>query len=581
MGSITNWVRLEPRCRDDDLNEAVHARIYDPLWMLARQWQAAEFQGEDTGSPMLARWRADSAPITRYYAGAIQKDTNVSAPRYDAKTMPLEALVERQPLRRPTGEGSLRWAVESGMHFLRMLDAQPMSRSYRPDFLARFALQPPTDAERTSVDAETLSYWKLMATRALDGRRLVAAFRDASGKRIPIPASLPVAAGDRAEVDGTINDWLAQHDTLFALPQTNAPDAWNSERLEYAFSIGGAPGNEEVPLTAAQYAEGHLDWHSVDYDPEINLGAAADKATTSLVRAVIPAPVTFRGAPAQRFWEMEDAAIDYGLLPAGPGDLPHLMLSEFATVFGNEWYVIPLDLDVGTLTKTRSLVITDSFGVQTLISPVNDPSKPQTGWSMFELSGIARKDTPAVRPRSNLLFLAPSLLKTIDSRPLEEVLFMRDEMANMAWAVEHVVQGAIENRLEPAAVPDAPQRTLPTPAGLPQYRLATDVPVNWTPLLPQRVADPPSLRLVRAAMLAPDGSNVIRRAQGELLNAAAKLALFDEEVPREGAKVTRQFEYTRWLGGSTLLWIGLRKQVGRGEGSSALRFDDAGSDTSG
>jgi hypothetical protein len=24
-----------------------------------------------------------------------------------------------------------------------------------------------------------------------------------------------------------------------------------------------------------------------------------------------------------------------------------------------------------------------------------------------------------------------------------------------------------------------------------------------------------------------------------------------------------------------LLWIGLRKQVGRGEGSSALRFDDA------
>ena len=581
MGSITSWVRLEPRCRDDDMNEAVHARIYDPLWMLARQWQAAEFQGEDTGSPVLARWRADSAAVTRYYAGAIKKDTNVSAPRYDAKTMPLEALVERQPLRRPTSEGSLRWAVESGMHFLRMLDTQPTSRSYRPDFLARFALQPPTDAERTSADAETLSYWKLMATRALDGRRLVAAFRDASGKRTPIPASLPVAPSDKAEVDGAINDWLAQHDTLFALPQSNAPDAWNPERLEYAFSIGGAPGNEEIPLTAVQYAEGHLDWHSVDYDPEINLGAAADKATTSLMRAVIPAPVTFRGAPAQRFWEMEDAAIDYGLLPAGPGDLPHLMLSEFATGFGNEWYVIPIDLDVGTLTKTRSLVITDSFGVQTLISPVNDSSKPQTGWSMFELSAVQRKDSVPMRPRSNLFFLAPSLLRTIDSRPLEEVLFMRDEMANMAWAVEHVVQGAIENRLEPAATPDPPQTTLPTPSALPRYRLATDVPSNWTPLLPQRVGDPPSLRLVRAGVLTPDGSNVIRDARGELLNAAVRLALYDEEVPREGVRVTRQFEHTRWLGGSTLLWIGLRKQVGRGEGSSALRFDDAASDSSG
>ena len=61
------------------------------------------------------------------------------------------------------------------------------------------------------------------------------------------------------------------------------------------------------------------------------------------------------------------------------------------------------------------------------------------------------------------------------------------------------------------------------------------------------------------------GSIRIRHAQGELLNAAAKLALFDEEVPREGVKVTRQFEHTRWIGGSTLL-VGRasRKQVGEG-----------------
>ena len=573
MGSITSWIRLEPRCRDDGLNEAVQARIYDPLWMLARQWQVAEFQGEDTGSPVVARWRGDSAPVTRYYAGAIKKGTRVYAPRYDARAMPLEALVERQPLHGAADQGSLRLAVESGMHFLRMLDAQPISRSYRADFLKLYALQPPTEAERAGADVETLSYWKLMASRALDARRVIAAFRDAAGERLPIPGTLPIAANDKAEVENVINQWLTQQDSLFALPQGDESDAWNSERLEYAFSIGGAPGGEEVPLTAAEYARGHLDWHSVDYDPEINLGAAADQASNPLVCTVMPAPVSFRGAPAQRFWEMEDRAIDYGLLPAAPGDIPQLMLSEFASGYGNEWYVIPIDLDVGTLTKTRSLVIVDSFGVQTLISPVNDPSKPATDWSMFELSGIQRKDTPPLRPRSNLLFLAPALLKTIDSRPLEEVLFMRDEMANMAWAVEHIVQGAIENRLEPGAVPDAPQAALRPPSALPQYRIGTDVPANWTPLLPQRVADPPSLRLVRAAMLAPDGSNVVRHAQGELLNAAPELKLFDEEIPREGVKVTRQFERARWIGGGTLLWVGLRKQVGRGEGSSALRFD--------
>jgi hypothetical protein len=572
MGSITSWIRLEPRCRDDDMTQAVHARVYDPLWLLARQWQTAEFQGEDTGTPVVARWRASSAPVTRYHAGAIPPNTSISAARYDARTVPLEALVERQPVAGPGNAGSVRLAVEFGLHFLRTLDAQPTSRSYRAAVLARFPLLPPSDAERASLDRETLSYWSLMAGRAPDARRLLAAVRDASGRRRPLPDDLGIDSADRAEIDHAIDDWLMQHDALFSRPRPEGDDAWNPERLEYAFSIAGAPGNEETPLTAVQYAEGHLDWHSVDVDFEINLGAAQDKAAVSIVRAVMPAPVTFRGAPAQRFWEFEDASIDYGLLPAGPGDLPHLLLSEFATNFGNAWYVIPIDLDIGTLTRSRSLVVTDTFGVQTLIAPVN--TRSHTGWSMFELSLVQRNGGPPPQPASNLFFLAPSLLRTLDGRPLEEVLFLRDEMANMAWAVERVVEGPIEQRVETAVDPDAPASAAGAPSAVPRYRLATDVPANWIPLLPQRSADG-SLRLVRAAMLAPDGSNTSRHARGALLNATARLALFDEEIPREGIRVTRQFQHTRWLDGRTILWMGVRKQVGRGEGSSALRFDDA------
>ena len=235
MGSITSWVRLEPRCRDDEMREGVHARVYDPLWLLARQWQTGEFQGEDTGTPVLARWRAVSAPITRYHAGPIKPNTQLSAPRYDARAMPLEALVERQPV--GTGQdGSLRLAVESGLHFLRVLDAQPTSRSYRPDFLARFALQPPGTAERAGLDAETLSYWNLMARRALDARRLVTALRDDQGRRRPLPGDLGVVPADRAEVERAIDDWLAQQDALFDRPpaaprrvrQRGTPSAWST-----------------------------------------------------------------------------------------------------------------------------------------------------------------------------------------------------------------------------------------------------------------------------------------------------------------------------------------------------------------
>jgi hypothetical protein len=49
--------------------------------------------------------------------------------------------------------------------------------------------------------------------------------------------------------------------------------------------------------------------------------------------------------------------------------------------------------------------------------------------------------------------------------------------------------------------------------------------------------------------------------------------LYEEEVPREGVRVTRVYQYTRWCDGSSHLWIGRRKRIGRGEGSSGLRFD--------
>ena len=74
-------------------------------------------------------------------------------------------------------------------------------------------------------------------------------------------------------------------------------------------------------------------------------------------------------------------------------------------------------------------------------------------------------------------------------------------------------------------------------------------------------------------MLQPDGSQRIHRAVGEVLNAASDLLLYDEEVPREGVNVTRQRRLARWTDGSTWLWTSLRNQVGRGEGASALQFD--------
>jgi hypothetical protein len=531
-----------------------------------------------------ARWRGQSAPLSRVHAGVAMPGQPVRPQRYDPAAQPLEAVVERRPVQ-AGGIGSLRLAVESGLHLLRLLDAQQMSRSYRADFIARFALQPVPEAGRAALDGQTLDYADLMAGRVPDGRLLAAALRGADGKRAPLPADLAVVAGDKAEVHAAIDAWLVYLDGLFSEPSDGA-DAWQRERMEYAFSAGAGLGDADITLTAAEYRGGHLDWHSLDVDPAIKLGATLDNAASEQVRTVMPAPVSFRGAPAQRYWEFEDARIDYGLLPAGPGDLPHMLLSDFATNFGNDWYVIPVDLAVGTLTRTRSLVVKDSFGVQTLIRPHN--ADAPSAFSMYSLATLARPPAPGSAaatqfnppaPVPNLFFLAPSLLRSVDGTPRDEVLLLRDEMANMAWAVERVVQGPVEQRLEraaeAAATPPAVLPGTPAPAGMPSYRLASEVPAHWVPLLPQKQPAPDAgLRLVRAALLAADGTDDIRSAHGAIL-AGPGLRLFDEEVPREGARITRSYQWARWIGGGSVLWLGQRKSVGRGEGASGLQYDSA------
>ena len=99
MASITSWVRLEPRGRDAEMNTSLQARIYDPLWLLTRQWQLGEFQGQDNGTPVLARWRGQSSRLTRYHSGPIAPNAMAAALPYDARRSPLEALVEREPVR--------------------------------------------------------------------------------------------------------------------------------------------------------------------------------------------------------------------------------------------------------------------------------------------------------------------------------------------------------------------------------------------------------------------------------------------------------------------------------------------------
>ncbi len=374
---------------------------------------------------------------------------------------------------------------------------------------------------------------------------------------------------------------------MYSEPGGSGDDAWNPPRLEYGVSVGArlsANAGDEMTFSAAEI-DGPIDWSSFDVNTQAQLTTAADQSFASIVEATIPAPVNFPGAPAPRFWEMEDARIAYGLVPVGPTDLAQLLMIEYASSYGNDWFVVPLSLPVGSVTRVESLVVTDTFGVRSLIRPLGDPAIPPAHFSLWQQAlKSASSFSSAAKMVTNRFFLPPTLSRTIDSAPLEDVLFMRDEMANLAWAIERTVESPIEQPAQRYDAPDAAPIIPPVDpavADRPRYLLSTQVPPNWIPLLPVQVPNPafPNTagqilsRLKRGAVLQPDGSKKVHTAAGEVLGSIGGQLLYDEEVPREGARITRQRRMARWTDGSTWLWTSFRNQVGTGEGSSQLKFD--------
>jgi hypothetical protein len=592
--SITSWTRLEPQCSNADIGTSSSARIFDPLWMLTRQWQMGEFQAEDAGTPIQARVRATTASLCRRFSGELPKSATpapaaVAAQPYDPLKTPLEVLVERRPMRaNDAGDARmLTFAVESGLHFLRMLELAGLSKPYRSAFITRLTLQPLAGPGSSLIDDASIRYMQSMVGRAPDGRELARLLRTIGAAQLVAEPALNIAAADRPKAQQAATSWLAWYDSMCSEPGGTTDDAWNPPRLEYALSVGAklsTNAGDEMTFSASEI-DGPIDWSSFDVNNQALLTTAADQGFASTVEVTIPAPVTFPGAPAPRFWEMEDARVAYGLVPVGPTDLAQLLMIEYASSYGNDWFIVPLSLPVGSVTRVESLVVTDTFGVRNLIRPIGDPNIAAPFFSLWQ---PALRNTSssfsAARVATNRFFLPPTLSRTIDSGPLEDVLFMRDEMANLAWAIERTVESPIEQPAQRYEAADAAPVDVPSDpavADLARYLLSSQVPPNWIPLLPVQVPNPGFentagqilSRLKRGAVLQPDGSGKVHSAVGDVLRSIGGQLLYDEEVPREGARITRERRMARWTDGSTWLWTSFRNQVGTGEGSSQLKFD--------
>src|SRR4051794_12187489 len=118
--------RLDLSPRSPGIEEGLAARVHDPLWMLARQWQLGEFNGKDAGTPVLIRAHGSSSPVTDW------RGLNVADWKpFDSTLEPLDAIVETED----ESEPGLRERVEAGAHFIRLLTAKGLG-TLTPAFVA-------------------------------------------------------------------------------------------------------------------------------------------------------------------------------------------------------------------------------------------------------------------------------------------------------------------------------------------------------------------------------------------------------------------------------------------------------------
>lgn len=598
--SILFWNRLEPQRPANDLSNALRCEVRDALWMLGRQWQMGEFRAEDAGTCAFVK-------INSHALTPRKLSLRNSEPFDWTPETPLNFLAEGiAPLENHSpSEGvapllSLDLRAELGRYWTRLVRAKlapakaaAAIKAFKEASVLHFKMPSVQTVEEQVAHAATLAnqpYAQMLSAfsngRALDGWRLFELLQThKASDLLPQPDAVVDALGE------DFKRWVT--DTFPSLAK-DAVTAWNASRLEYQFDCS-APIVEEIAeiLRVPEHDGSSLDWYTFNQGPA---GSPAPHPgltpnlpgiqVTRSVRTLLPQGVSFAGAPRNRWWEMEDSTIDLASLRPTAADTAQFVLSEFALLFSNDWLFFPLEVPVGTLTEITSLLVTDVFGGRTAVRQ----TLQSKAWGLFAVSDDG----------SSRLWVPPVANSVVQALPKEEVLLLRDEMANLAWGIENVVPDglgagmdgldaaialrtwleAILNKQQPAGGEPVGEQPTAQVADR-KYVLGTTVPDNWIPFVPIRRELTRQMRLRRAAMplTIADRPPVRIRPRTQLLREGLQSSpvrpfdLNEEEITMPGIVVRQCWRQARWFDGKIFTWLAQEKLYAQPTRASGLRFD--------
>jgi hypothetical protein len=394
----------------------------------------------------------------------------------------------------------------------------------------------PADA---AADAAAARFLAICAGGAVDGVALYLAATTAERANQPLPARPALDSTQKQAARPAIATFIRWVESTWGTVGTDEPPAWNASRLEYGADVtaGG------LTLAARPDGEAALDWHCFD----LVAGIATPGPATAT--SAFPGHVRFRGMPNPRWWDFETRKTDFGALLPDPRDPAKLLFADSLLLHGDDWYLTPLDVPAGSLCWIDSLSVTDVFGVTTGIPRADATPGPR--WTLFSTTD---RGNGGLAP---FLVAPPSAAAaSLVGGAIEEIHLLRDETADIGWAIERIVEGPTG---APRAEPPVPPSTVPAgaPASL-VYQLAAPSPPSWFPLLPVQTAGG-AIALVAGTV---DGGP--RAPSGRLVQrlSADGFQLPEEEIGRAGVQLRRVACRCRSSDGAMHLWIAAASRSG-------------------
>ena len=594
--------------RNNDYNKALSMQPFDPLWMLTRQWQYGRFQGNDCGTPIKVTVHAvkkkirdaDQSTGPQSLAGKSEEDISPKTP--------LEYEVEKVNY-----EITPYVRVESAM-FLKKMLVRAGLQSVIPQLEKQFPLSNFVEKpwNTANSDKESLALEKLKAQK----NKALKRFSDFYGKRSfdGYEVYLKMASNklnlsfssvfEKKFIDAVQTKYVSWFKNKFLPNDSVNKQHWNPRKLAYEVSLH--EGN--VDYTTDQYASGTLSWYSFDALEDPKADQNKQKRTSIQKKLTyIPTPARIPGAPAQRLWEFENRKVTMGNGEVAPEYIASAVVMQYVSTYSNDWMIVPLETETGTVLDIDSqlgITVTNTFGEEYTIKKNAeavdgnaDAVGPTDRWCLFGTSHPDAYGAGNFSCQKGLLF-PPTVLRCEEGAPVEEVQFLRDEMANMLWGVETKINDGCGGFMDGQTLSDAVFREVDKQRKedkneaevVAKYSLLIQnrVPLNWIPFIPEQLNNGRDIIFRRGRMPIyykcaddkdSDGYKSVRPSTNLLAveRDGKKVKPFyinEEEIGGYGIKVTKTPQRTRWFMGESFNWLGNRKIVSEYQANSGLMFDE-------